>query len=139
LTLDEATALRAEIFKTHDLNGDGVLSEDEREAMDGDRLRLRDQVCDTTQDQTRAGGGNGNGNGAGNGNGNGGQGGAPACAMTRARQALALGDDGLLAKAPDPNGVALISLDDFVAGTADGLARLDKTGDGVITTDDPGK
>lgn len=138
VTLDEATALRTEIFKTYDLNGDGVLSEEEREAMDGDRLRLRDQDRDMTQDQTQSGGG-GNGNGAGNGNGNGGQGGATTRTMTRAQQALALGDDGFLAKALDTNGDGLISLDEFVAGTADWLARLDKTGDGVITTDDFGK
>lgn len=129
VTLDEATALRTEIFKTYDLNGDGFLSEDEREAMDGDRLRLRDQDRDMTQDQTQAGGGKGNG----------GQGGAETQTMNRAQRALALGDDGFLAKALDTNGDGLISLDEFVAGTADWLARLDKTGDGVITTDDFGK
>lgn len=138
VTLAEATSLRTEIFQTYDLNGDGLLSADERDAIDRERLQLRDQDRDQTQTQDKSGKGSGKGN-SGQDNSSGQGSATNQRMMSRTQLALSLGDDDFAGTALDTDSDGLISLDEFLAGTATWLARLDKTGDGVITTDDFGK
>ncbi|MFL9503757.1 EF-hand domain-containing protein [Rhodopseudomonas palustris] len=115
VTLPEARERRDEIFTTFDANADGILSPDELAALDDARTDMRAQMQDA---RSEAGMGKGMGKGMGMGHGKGGGGGA----------ALR-----------DANGDGQVTRDEFVGLTTAFFARMDRNGDGSLTTGDFGR
>lgn len=144
VTLAEATEKRGQIFAAFDSDTDGVLSDEEYALFD--EMRATDQA-DAMREMAEAGMGMGNGpgpgngtgtgNGQGNGNGNGngkgkgiGNGMGPDFAMM---------EGGMLRQFNDVNGDGKVSRDEFIARVPDWFAMMDRTSDGVVTTDDFGR
>ncbi|WP_228156833.1 calcium-binding protein [Fuscovulum blasticum] len=117
VTLPEARERRDEIFTTFDANADGILSPDELAALDDARTDMRAQMQDA-RSEAGMGKGMGMGMGMGMGHGKGGGGGA----------ALR-----------DANGDGQVTRDEFVGLTTAFFARMDRNGDGSLTTGDFGR
>ncbi len=116
VTLPEARERRDEIFTTFDANADGILSPDELAALDDARTDMRAQMQDA---RTEAGMGKGMGMGMGQGKGAGAGGGGAALR--------------------DANGDGQVTREEFVGLTTAFFARMDRNGDGSLTTGDFGR
>jgi Ca2+-binding EF-hand superfamily protein len=107
----EATERRGDIFTTFDDNDDNILTAAEYVAFD----EARDADHEGLEQ------GNGNGQGKGQGGGEYGRG------------------EGMMLEFNDINGDGQVTRDEFMARTADWFARMDRNGDGAITTGDFGR
>lgn len=112
VSLAEATERRGDIFTTFDADGDGALSEAEYAAFDAARAA----------DQAGMAEGMGHGMGKGMGHGN------PE-------------EMGMMRDFNDGDGDGLVTRDEFLARVPDWFAKMDRNGDGAVTTEDfgPGK
>lgn len=111
VTLAEATERRSDIFFTFDQDDNGVLTAEEYELFDNAR------ALDHENDK----GGQGHGGGHGNGQGGGKNG------------------EGMAMAFNDINGDGQVTRDEFMARTGEWYAKMDRNGDGVITTKDFGR
>ncbi|PTE15752.1 calcium-binding protein [Pseudogemmobacter blasticus] len=120
VTLPEARERRDEIFTTFDANADGILSPDELAALDDARTDMRAQMQEA---RSEAGMGKGMGKDMGMGMGHG--------------KGAGVGGGGAALR--DANGDGQVTREEFVGLTTAFFARMDRNGDGSLTTGDFGR
>lgn len=118
VTLAEVQTRRADIVSAFDSNGDDILTADEMVQMDEMRTIQQEEMASTQSGGQGQGKGNGNGHGQGQGKGHG--------------QGKGQGND----QGEGHSMGGEITRADFVAKSADWLAKKDRNGDGVITAAD---
>jgi hypothetical protein len=123
VSMQEAEIRRDDIFTAFDADEDGNMSAEEFAAID--EMRIAEQE---SMREEMASAGMGQGMGQGNGRGAG-----------KGMKGLAGDDIGLRMDFNDFNQDGMTSRQEFVARTATWFARMDRNGDGVITTADFGR